>query len=214
MKFLELFSTKIGSHIWQMNHEGSDTDIGRVDIMDSRSFLLGIKVKGKHKKKDENNLDVQTQEIGHLIGLLMKGNINAIWLVMSPDIISQYGTALDELRQIVARNYSKNTYYSINGLAKNNIHDFINNGDPQSLEYKKKLGIIGRTLNFGINLLMWNEAIFKPVTVKNAKEIEYLMKRLDEVLESSSLPEKIDYKPFEEYLIKYRLLKLKMDDYI
>ena len=213
MEFLKLFSTQIGSTIWKMTHEGSDIDIGKIDIMDSRSFLLGIRVKGKHKKKDENNLDIQTQEIGHLIDYLIKGNVNAIWVVMSPIIVSQYKSALDELREIVATNYSKETYRSINGLAKHNMYHFIDNGDPESLEYKKKLGIIGRTLLFGINLLLWEKAMFKSVNIKKSSDIDDLLDRLNKALEASTLPEKPNPKPFQDYLIKYRLLKIKLDGF-
>lgn len=214
MKFLELFSTQIGSQMWKMNHKNSDIDIGRIDIMDSQSFLLGIKVKGKHKKKNEFNQDVAIQEIGHLIQLLIKGNVNAIWWVMSPLIISQYRYSLNELRQIVAANYSKETYNSVRGLAKHNVYHFIEHGDNESLKYKKKLGIIGRTLMFGINLLIWEKAIFNPVTIKNVEEIDNLLERLNRALEQSKLPEKCNPEPFQNYLIKYRLLKLKLDKLI
>lgn len=214
MEFIELFSTNIGSHLWKMNHDDSDIDIGEVDIMDSRSFLLGIKVKGKHKKKDEYNRDVQIQEIGHLISYLIKGNINAIWVVMSPLKVREYHGALGELREIVAKNYSKQTYHSVRGLAKHNVYHFIEHGDRESLKYKKKLGIIGRTLMFGINLLLWEKAMFNPVSIKNAEEIDELLERLSKALEQSKLPEKCNPEPFQNYLIKYRLLKLKLDNLI
>lgn len=208
---LELFRTQIGSQMWKMDHENSDTDIAIVYMTNSRDFLLGKRVKGKFTKKEAENIDLVYYEIGHVIAQLMKGNVNFLWLVLSPLEISGYHSALDELKTITSLNLSKASYHSIKGLAKHNIYHFIENGDSESLKYKKKLGIIGRTLLFGINMLLWGKAMFKPVYPKDSYEIDYLLDRLNNALETSKLPEKPDPKPFQDYLVKYRLLKLKLD---
>ena len=89
---------------------------------------------------------------------LLKGNVNYLWCVMSPIIVSSHRSSLKELRQIVVKNLVKNCYNSIRGMAKHNIYHFIEKGDMDSLLFKKKLNVIGRTLNFGINLLTFHKA--------------------------------------------------------
>jgi len=210
---LELFKTNIGSHIWKMNHKDSDEDISIVYAMNSRDFLLGKKIKGK-QLYDVNGQDIVYYEIENVIEQLLKGNVNYIWSVMSPIIIKEYHSALKQLRQIVSANLSKSTYNSISGIVKHNIYHFIKNGDKNSQQYQKKLNFIGRSIKFGINLLTWGKCMFQKVDIKSEKELWELKNQLDIAYKNSNLPDKPNPKPFEEYLIKFRLYKLQKDNFI
>jgi predicted nucleotidyltransferase len=215
MKRFELFRTNIGSHIWKMNHEGSDIDVAVVYLMSSRELLLGKTVKGKQTVSME--FDYTYNELGNVIGHLLKGNCNYLWMVMAPLIISEYRSALSELKQIVVTNLAKNCYHSINGLSTHNLKHFIEQGDKKSPMYKKKLNIIGRTLKFGINLLTWNKFIFEPYNYDGPKpeyELWHLKSKLQDAYKDSNLPEKPNTEPFEEYSLKWRIYKLKKDGYI
>lgn len=209
---LKLFETNIGSHMWKMNHKKSDMDIAVVYIMDSKNFFLGKRPKGKQIQKEE--YDYIFYELNHVISHLLKGNCNYLWTVMSPIHISKYKSAFEELRQIVSTNIAKNCYNSINGLSKHNIYHFIESGDNKSLKYRKKLNVIGRTLKFGINVLTWGKFMFEKVKIQNEEELYFLKHELDQAYMYSTLPEKPDPEPFEKYLIKWKLHKLKMDGLI
>ena len=209
---LELFRTNIGSHMWKMNHEGSDEDIGIVYMMDSRDLLLGKYPKGK-QQHDVNNQDLVYYELSTVIEQLLKGNVNFLWLTMSPVIVSEYRNALKELREVVATNLSKQSYHSIAGIAKHNIYHFIQKGDRDSAIYKKKLNLIGRTLKFGINLLTWGKCMYQKVDIQNEAELLELKTQLDQSYQSSTLPETPDPKPFEQYLIRWRLKYLQQEGF-
>ncbi|TFF90328.1 MAG: hypothetical protein EU548_03570 [Promethearchaeota archaeon] len=208
----ELFCTNVGSHIWKMNHKNSDIDLVSVYMMDSKNFLLGKQVRGKQKK--DGDIDLVIYEIGHVIHHLLKGNCNFLWCVMSPIVVRKYRNALNELREVVANNLAKNCYNSINGLAKHNIYHYIEKGDRQSLLHKKKLNVIGRTLKFGINLLTWGKCMFQKVDIENEEELYLLKEQLNKAYMYSTLPEKPNKEPFEKYLIRWRLKKMREDEMI
>jgi len=242
-----LFTTVIGSHIWQMNRPDSDLDLVVVYMMDSKDVLLNKYIKGKQTQKE--NIDTVYYEISHVINNLLKGNCNYLWAVMSPIVKYEYKSAFRELREIVSTNLAKNAFYSINGLSTHNIYHFIEGTkreeieleddyslgyiskkeykikkkkwtsksreiDPKSNIYKKKLNVIGRTLQFGINLLVWGKCMFEKVDIKKPEELWELKNQLNGAYKNSHLPEKPDPGPFEKYLIKWRLHKLQKDGLI
>lgn len=237
-EMFELFTTVIGSHMWNMQHPDSDIDYATIYMADSRDILLSKNIKGKQVQDDF--VDRTYYELGHFISNLLKGNVNFIWAVMSPLIEKEYKTSLRELREITSRNLAKNCFYSINGLAKHNIYHFITGTksttidvgyitekkmaknwtsksreiDRESALYKKKLNVIGRTLKFGINLLTWGKCMFQKVDIKTEEELWELKTKLNEAFKNSMLPEKPDKEPFEKYLIKYRLHKMKKEGLI
>lgn len=209
---LELFRTNVGSHMWKMNHKYSDIDVAVVYIQDSRDFLLGNRPKGKQVQTGD--YDYTYYELSHVIHQLLKGNVNYLWAVMSPINISKYKSAFAELRQIVSENIAKNCYYSIRGLARSNIKKFVAKSDRNARKFKKKLNVIGRTVKFGINILVHHTFIFDKTDIKNESELYDLEFELDKAWQHSTLPEKPDPKPFEDYLIKWRLHKLRLDGLI
>lgn len=208
----ELFSTNVGSHMWKMNHENSDIDVCTVYLQDSKEFILGNRPKGKQTQ--EGDYDYTYYELGLFIKNLIKGNVNYLWGIMSPIVIGKYKSAFEELRQIVSTNLAKNCYHSVNGLAKHNIYHFINGGDKYSAKYKKKLNVIGRTLKFGINILTWGKCMFEKVNIENDEELYVLKESLNKAYMYSSLPETPNPEPFEKYLIKWRIHKMKLDGLI
>ena len=217
-----LFTTIVGSHMWGMERPDSDIDYAIVYLLNSRDVLLGKHIKGKQTK--DNEVDTVYYELGHFVSNLLKGNCNFLWAVMSPIIDAQYKNALQELREITSTNLAKNSFHSINGLAKHNIYHFITGEkhekapekeiDRESALYKKKLNVIGRTLKFGINLLTWGKCMFQKVDIKAEEELWDLKTKLNEAYRSSMLPEKPNKEPFEKYVIKWRLYKMKKEGLI
>lgn len=218
----ELFTTIVGSHMWSMERSDSDIDYATIYMQNSKDTLLGKHVRGKQTQ--EENLDTTYYELGHFVSNLLKGNCNFLWAVMSPIIEKEHKTALRELREITSTNLAKNCFYSINGLAKHNIYHFISavkhdkapvrEIDRESVLYKKKLNVIGRTLKFGINLLTWGKCMFQKVDIKTEEELGELKSKLNEAYKNSMLPEKPDKEPFEKFVIKYRVYKMKKEGLI
>lgn len=209
---LDLFTTTVGSHMWKMETPTSDIDLQQVYMMDSKKFILERGAKGKFVQT--KRIDKTTTELGSLIYRLLEGNCNNLWCVMSPIINYEYKSALKELREIVSKNLARNCFNSIEGMARGNIARFITKGDRYSDIYKKKLNIVGRNLKFGINILTWGKCMFDKADIKNEDELLKLKNKLNIACLSSVLPDKPNPKPFEKYLIKWRLHKMKLDEII
>lgn len=193
-----LFSTVVGSHMWRMNHEKSDIDVATLYCMNPKGFLRDRTAKNYQTKSDD--LDEAVYEVSNAIVQLKKMNVNYIWLVTSPIVVAEKSHWLQRLRQIVIENPSKQIYYSVRGLARNNIKDHIEKGDPRSDKYKKKLNTIGRTLKFGIHYLIYNKFVYEKVDIKSADELDELVLKLNRVYAESSLPVHPDPEPFDQYL--------------
>lgn len=228
---MRLWTTIIGSHMWGMEHPGSDTDFMEVYIADSKEFLKGNyrKYEGGIEIKDsDKKIDITRYEIGFFIRQLIKGNCNFIWGLFSPLVVYDFSTPcyfqlygepeiLYELREIFMNNLSKACYHSIRGLAVKNAKKYLTK-DKYSDKWQKKLKLICRTLIFGVILLELGEINFElsfylgdgPL---NISDYEYWLDKLDKVYETSDLPAKTDEKPFLDFLLKLRLRDLK-DEFI
>jgi predicted nucleotidyltransferase len=87
-----LFVTEVGSRMWGMEKFASDYDLFHCYQQPAREYLrTSTFEKSRPAKKDYDlrdgvtrELDCQYMEIGHLVNLLKKGNVNAIWAVCSP----------------------------------------------------------------------------------------------------------------------------------
>jgi len=206
----ELWRTLVGSHMWGMQRPDSDEDIAIITTTSTNDVFLEQIHKTKQYK--EENHDITIYELGELIRGLQSGNVNYMWSVMSPCILSQTRNSLSELRQIVSENLSKNYFKAINGMATHNMYHFILHPDKlTAVEFKKKLNTIGRSLQYGINLLLYKKALFQKVDIKDKEELDKMMLNFAEVYKNSDLPEKPSPEPFERYLLKWRMYQFRQD---
>jgi len=208
MKVETLWKVNVGSHMWKMENAASDFDVSEVYAVPSEIILKGMgypitKAQGKYLRPDGVEVDLCSQEIGHLVNKLVGGNINAIWTVMSP-IILQDSPVLQELRKIVKDNIAKNCFQSINGMATSQLRDAVRHvsGVPES----KKLMTAFRTIQFGMNLLKTGKFEFKPVLYDISEgEVRAAFDELNEAYENSKLPEAPDEKAFRNFLFVFRM---------
>lgn len=195
-----LFSTIIGSHVWNMNTEMSDTDIFEAYIAPTEDILKGIaNTKSKFLQKDR--VDITQHEIGKIVNQLLKGNVNFIIGVMSP-IIEKDSLELYQLKHIVKETISKNCYGSIHGMAQHNFGKYIVSGKDTS---ERRCNKILRVLRFGKRILNGEGIAFEKVENGTRKKIEEAMIVLDEAFDNSLLPDKPDEKPFRDWLYQVRL---------
>ena len=206
-----LFITEVGSRMWGMEEFASDYDLFNVYQQPSTEFLRTSSFKGTMAAKsyvdiEGREIDAQFMEIGHLINLLKKGNVNAIWGACSP-VIHKGCPDMHRLRDIVRENLSTQSYASINGMAHSQMNDAVKRVAVKSPE--KSRATAARTLLFGINLLDQGKTLFTPVTNTTPAEIGELFRRLEDARENSDLPEIVDPVPFEDFLYDLRIKEIQ-----
>lgn len=208
----ELWTTNVGSHMWDMERPDSDIDLFKVYQCSSKYILMGI-ADTKSLHSTSCNVDESTHEIGKVIDMLIKGNVNFVWGVVSPLVVRDTELHLRYLKDIVENNLSKNIFYSINGLAQHNYRKYLC-GKSLSPKGKllKKLKTIIRTLRFGIYFFENHKFYFAPVK-DNIVLADYwlTLKEFQIAYANCSLPEKPDELPYREYLLKLRLDDLVCD---
>jgi len=224
--------------MWGQEHSQSDIDKFEVYIFDSRSFLLGDRHDGGEKTKEiVNGVEEETDscEIGHVIKMLIKGNVNFLWGVMSPKldlVTTNIDPTVFNLRSVVYSNLSRATVHSIRGFAVHNlkhwygivldkvvsidgqvIHVVVKRKVPRLFEgdkkYHKIINTCARTLGFGIKLLSEGVLDFdNPIGAGSVEGVIDLLNQLEMADWESALPEKPDPAPFEEYLLWTRISDL------
>lgn len=205
-----LWQANIGSHMWKMERPDSDVDLADVVIAHSDEVLLGT-VKGTKFIQNETE-DHTTLEIGKLIDGLITGNVNYFWVVSSPIITHTCQSWQQQLYQILSANIAKNCYKSIHGLATHNIYHFLQHPDKLSHDlYRKKLNIIGRTVMFGINILLYHKIMYQKTELTSKAELDQLVMQLEEAATKTTLPDKPDPQVFYAYLLKIRKWKYEHD---
>ena len=200
----DIFTTKIGSHIWKMNRPDSDEDIFKVYAVSTVELLKGTaNIRSKFKPSDER--DVAIHEVGKVVEQVIKGNFNFLIGVMSPIVIltSDIHT---ELKDIVKRNVAKNCYHSIRGMCLHNYHKFIDNSVKGN---EKKCNVILRSLLFGKTLLETGEFKFKPIVNGTIKDIDVAFQDIEEAYTNSKLPEIPNETTYRDWLYKVRSNILK-----
>ena len=85
--------TTVGSHVWNMNHKGSDIDLFQIYVEPTRDILDGTAKKRSYFKQIGEKDDA-IHEVEKVVTLLLAGNINFIIGVLSPLV----QTTLDEFR--------------------------------------------------------------------------------------------------------------------
>jgi predicted nucleotidyltransferase len=77
--------------MWRMESKESDIDLVMIYTVSTRRILRGEKfpvaIRQEMVARRGGIYDTLGWEIGHLIDLLIKGNINAIWYATSPLVI-------------------------------------------------------------------------------------------------------------------------------
>lgn len=207
-----LFTTEIGSTIWQMRHPKSDTDLFRVYVASTEEILKGTaNTKSKFTQKD--NTDIALHEIGKVVEQLLKGNFNFLVGVMSPLTVSVARSPLTEfylnLQNIVKENVSKNCYHSIHGLAVHNYKKHIYSGKDDS---KRRCNKILRVLQFGKTLLDTGKFKFEQFKYGTPEKIIEWMDWLNEAYKYSQLPEKPDETFYRAWLYNLRLYDLRFSN--
>jgi len=201
-----LFETEVGSYMWNMQTLQSDRDIIRVYAQPARDILSG-KNHNRNKPatkftKDGMDWEYQHMEIGHLINLLIKGNVNALWAVTSP-IVLRPSKELDELRKITLENLSKESFASINGMAKSN---FLDNKKRPAMPSNKAYKQCLRVLTFGINLFEFGKVIYQPILKEvTENDIELAFNHLYEARTNTKLITSPNEQVFREYLYTLRV---------
>ena len=192
--------TIVGSTVWSMNTRYSDVDTFRVYAEKPENILMG--------KKDYfpgflqlENTDIATHEAGKVVDELIRGNINYLVGVLSPNVITSLNE-FDRLREIVRNNLAKNCYSSIHDMAQRNYLKYIVTEKDAGT---KKCNQIVRFINFGINLLLNHEIAFEPCKNSEPDDILEKISELNWTHEISTLPEKPDEKPYRDWLLKLRL---------
>jgi predicted nucleotidyltransferase len=205
--------TEVGSRMWGMAKPDSDYDLYHIFMQSSREYLRTSSFEGNRPAKTymdgDKEIDAQYMEIGHLVGLLKKGNVNAIWATCSP-IVYKDCPALHQLQEIVKDNLSSQTYASVNGMAHSQINDTVKRAavkDPQ-----KNRDTAARTLQFGINLIKNGKIEFKPFHDATPEIIGELFRELENARNTSELPEVVFRHPFEEFLYELRLKEIINND--
>jgi predicted nucleotidyltransferase len=172
-----LFRTEVGSGMWGMNDLSSDIDIITVYKTPTRDILMGkrqtnvIKPQRKYYVGDVE-IDEQFMEIGHLINLLCKGNINALWAVTSPIVIQDYMSYNHKLSTIVKHcGLSKAILPSALGMAESQWRDAEKRADVKSPIKSKSTAM--RTLLFACRVLRCNDTIYDSVHIRDYCQYEY-----------------------------------------
>ncbi len=215
-----LFTTEVGSRMWGMEEFASDYDLVEIYQEDTKDILRGksISTSLPHKTYyDEQGrlIDKQSMEIGHLINLLCKGNINAIWIATSP-IVHNLGPFQHHnyyvLKFMVERNLSRITYNSIYGMSVSQEKDAIKRSDVRDGR-KSRLTAL-RTIRFGIELLQNGILDYDIMLKYNPKddvdyeELAFKRKKLLLAYELSTLPDKVNENPFRDLLYNIRMKNL------
>lgn len=208
---MELFETNIGSHAWQMNRPDSDIDLFSAYIIPTRDLLsgrnhgYGSHCSGSSGAGEEDRV---SHEIGKVVNMLIKGNINFLVGVLSPIVIHDHNNWLECLRSIVeVYGQTKACTHSIRGLAVHNYRKYKDITDDKVLT--KTCNTINRTLLLGVNLLNGNGFKFQPIWNQTPEDVINMLDEFDKAVLNSKLPEATDPEPFREYLYNVRLAELK-----
>lgn len=207
MPIENLFTTRIGSHAWGMNHSESDIDLFRVHVVSTKDLLCGsADVKSRHlklKSKDGTKIDCHVHEVGTLVYQLLKGNVNFVLGVMSPWVEKSTGLVdLLSLKQITEENVGKSIYHSVRGLGVHNYDKYIVTEKDTS---PKKCNTILRTLEFAIRYLDTGKFKFEAVESGTPETVMEGIYRLDRAVMHSRLPASPRKGPFKEWLYGVRL---------
>jgi predicted nucleotidyltransferase len=198
--------TEVGSGMWGMRDLSSDYDLvvvyseNMIDFLSGREYKANLPSK-HHVMIDGKEYDFQYMEIGHLINLLKKGNINTIWAVLSPIVIST-SEIHAQLKEYIRRYPTRAIMPSLEGMTISQIYDAEKRALVRSPE--KSLLTARRTVRFGENLYWKGEYIFEPITGNHTTvEICAALDVLKTNMKNALFPE-IPAHGLEQILFDYR----------
>jgi len=205
---IELWKTQIGSHLWKMNHEGSDNDYFTVHIVPSEDILNGSITKLSSKVMKIEGDDFVSHEVGKVVDEIIKGNVNFLTGIMSNIIVYDRSCYLYELRDLIKEyGQTKACVHSIKGIAMGNYTRYVL-GNENNPTINKRCGIINRSLLFSINLLSGEGFKFVPVINTTPDDVCYMFEVFERAIETSNLFENTPPKPFRDWLYNLRLDEL------
>lgn len=219
---IPMWTTEVGSRMWCMHDLASDYDWVNIYRFNTTRLLEGRPGPSTLPQKQYvtstgREMDQTYMEVGHLVSLLLKGNVNAVWSVMSNAIVYDDGaiearnhyvqSEFEELRDLVRENLSTSMYNSINGMALSQATDAVKRADVR--DPGKSLRTAMRTLLFGIRIFEENELYFTPVMdVPTADHLDETRRRLMASANHSKLPNHVDEEPFRDWLYNVRISDL------
>ena len=214
-----LYISCVGSHMWGMESKESDIDLVMIYIVPTKRILRGEKfpatIRQEMAARGGGIYDTLGWEIGHLIDLLIKGNVNAIWYATSPLVIMP-SALQEELSAIVQANLCRESYHSIKGMAESQIKSETGQLKLSGAGLVKRPGKGYRTalrsINFGIELLREARISYEPVMHDPThEELKEGMNQLDEAYRQSMLPDLPDEDQFRDFLLRQRLKEMDED---
>jgi hypothetical protein len=208
---LELWNVIVGSHVWGMNHAGSDTDYFSCYAVDTKSILRGEVVGGEAEfssKVVPGGDDIQRHEVQKWVDMCLKSNMNYMVAVNSPIVQSDSFGYLRRFREICEKGRAKNIFGSIDGMARGNLIKYRKAG-LDGLEWQKKLNACARSVMFGITWLLNGEAKFVPVQGATETQVFDLLEELAHAKEKSRLPETPpNVEEYRDFLFEVRTASL------
>jgi len=212
-----LCETVIGSHAWKMNHAGSDLDLWRIFVVDTKQFLRGtVRLKSRNYTEKSTwefgddfeyygmDIDYAEHEVGSTISQLLKGNINYLIGILSP-IVRESTPEFNQLREITQNNIAKNCFNSIHGMGRANYNKYIKSGKDDS---ERRCNKIARALQFGIEILDGNGIQFEPYYFADTATIKEKLNEIVDAFHASRLPDAPNPEPFRDWLLEVRLNNL------
>lgn len=197
--------TKIGSHIWAMNNRWSDEDYFVIYSEPVRNILDGTATfKSDFVQLLDKSKDTHYHEISHVIDQLLVGNMNYVIGMLSPIIVERTDWFM-KLRKLTRQFLSKQTFYSINGMAEGNYVKYVLKGEDAS---ERKCNQILRAIQMGITLLQKGKVEFKPYSGGSPDEILEKLSELQFSYNISPLPDRPEEGHFRDLLVDYRLCQL------
>ena len=209
-----LFVTEVGSRMWGMADETSDYDLFCCYNTTAKEYLRSGEFERTKPHRNfmdgDKEYDIQYMEIGHLVKLLMKGNINALWAVCSP-IIHKESSILVKLKDIVLNNLSLQSYASIKGIATSQFMDAEKRINVRTSQ--KSLKTCMRTLNFGCNLFAGGGVYFDGNYLKNIEVTKEMCEkefgRFDLIYDTSSIKKEPRCDHFYDFIMNFRLKEIE-----
>ena len=209
-----LFVTEVGSRMWGMADVSSDHDMFCCYLTPASEYLRTGNFHPNRPSKtgvmvDGAEYDFQYMEIGHLVGLLKKGNVNAIWAVCS-GIVHKESPILTQLKFITRSQMSKATYHSIEGMAISQMGDAIKAEKiPDEKLAAKKWMTAMRTLEFGDTLFRGGGVSFSSVRCEVSKsDLNKSFERFKDAYATTRLKDTPNSISFEDFLKNVRLKEI------